>query len=543
METGKVFKLLFPHGCPDSLQNNAQFTAYLNKLGSCTVDQLQREEPRLSEEKKLLIQQTQELAISNYKTFIQTAECSREIYNEFKCTKENLDSLLSKIPEFATKCDNFMTTSSDINSDRYLNQITLNHSSELLEILELPTLMETCIREGQFEEALELAAYIKRLGMKHGHILIVKSIVSDMEKLWQHMLQKLLSSLGTDLTLPKCLQIVGYLRRMEAFTEPELRIRFLQAREEWLTNLLSDIPKDDASHHLSKTIELSRIHLFNIVTQYKAIFNDDDQYSFPNNNQVNINKSYIFYGWLHKKITQIIYIMEKDLEKATSSLDSLIGQCMYFGLSFSRVGADFRSLMAPIILKTIYKKFYISLSQITKKLKDDLENFTLINKHYSNSRTKGQEGLTPPQSLLDFYPLAEYCNGLLTIFNEFRLCTPLSLVDKVTTDIQNSLIVVSESILSYYKREHKILTSSEKDNFTNFCVCYAYDLLPYIQKCLHTVFPCNTVATFLGISISNVENEGIGYLDTKSILETIDNLLPKKYDVQTDITNNKTDDV
>lgn len=66
-----------------------------------------------------------------------------------------------------------------------------------------------------------------------------------MEKLWQHMLQKLLSSLGTDLTLPKCLQIVGYLRRMEAFTEPELRIRFLQAREEWLTNLLSDISKDD----------------------------------------------------------------------------------------------------------------------------------------------------------------------------------------------------------------------------------------------------------------------------------------------------------
>lgn len=66
-----------------------------------------------------------------------------------------------------------------------------------------------------------------------------------MEALWGHMLQQLLSSLGTDLTLPKCLQVVGYLRRMEAFTESELRIRFLQAREEWLNALLDDIPKDD----------------------------------------------------------------------------------------------------------------------------------------------------------------------------------------------------------------------------------------------------------------------------------------------------------
>lgn len=156
------------------MKNNTQFTEYLNKLGSCTVDQLQREESRLSEERKLLIEQTQELAISNYKTFIQTAECSREIYTEFKDTRNSLDSLLTKLPEFVTKCDNFMTTSSDINGHRYLNQLTLNHSSELLEILELPSLMETCIQEGQFEEALELAAYIKRLGLKHGHISIIK---------------------------------------------------------------------------------------------------------------------------------------------------------------------------------------------------------------------------------------------------------------------------------------------------------------------------------------------------------------------------------
>lgn len=60
--------------------------------------------------------------------------------------------------------------------------------------------------------------------------------------------------------------------------------------------------KITASLHLSKSIELSRIHLFNIVTQYKAIFNDDDQHLPSGTKQVNVNKSYIFYGWLHKKV-------------------------------------------------------------------------------------------------------------------------------------------------------------------------------------------------------------------------------------------------
>lgn len=231
--------------------------------------------------------------------------------------------------------------------------------------------------------------------------------------------------------------------------------------------------------------------------------------------------------------------MEKDLDQNTSSLDSLIGQCMYFGLSFSRVGADFRGLMAPIILKTIYKKISNSLSQVTKKFENNMEVFILSNKNYSNTRTKGQEGLTPPQSLLDFYPLAEYCNGLLTLFNEFRLCFTISLIDKITIDIQNSLVRVSESILAYYKKEHIIFSFPEKDTFTNFCVCYAYDLLPYIQKCLQVVFPCNTLATFLGVSISEIQDEGIGFLDSKLILATIEELLPKKYDLKDDTTDNK----
>lgn len=78
------------------------------------------------------------------------------------------------------------------------------------------------------------------------------------------------------------------------------------------------------------------------------------------------------------QVIQFLTTLEQDLNRGVgSSLDSIIGQCMYFGLSFSRVGADFRGLLAPIFIGTVSRNFEHAVRKASKKFEQDMENFTL----------------------------------------------------------------------------------------------------------------------------------------------------------------------
>nr|XP_016925635.1 conserved oligomeric Golgi complex subunit 8 [Drosophila suzukii] len=542
LENERVLKLIFPDGVPDNLRGNPELDNYLAKLGTCKVEQLKKEQTRLADEARSILEQTQDLAISNYRTFITTAENSRSIFSEFLRSEQQLDTLVGKLPDLSVQCERFLQDSAELNEQRRLNSITLQKNAQLLEVLELPQLMERCIREGRYEEALELAAYATRLGQHQGHIPVVKSIVRSVEALWHTMLVQLVAQLRTDLQLPKCLQIVGYLRRMQAFGDNELRLKFLQARDAWLTSCLEAIPTGDAQQHLSKTIEITRINLFNIITQYRAIFPEEDgslktQSSLRPLQGVSCNGDRLFQAWLHNKINDFLQTLEKDLQLGVGSVETVLGQCMYFGLSFSRVGADFRALMAPIFVGVIRRRFESSVEQVDEQFERELERFTLINKvalhsHARKQLDPEQESFAPPETLLDFYPLAALCNGYLTALNELRLCAPLALATDVTRCLQHSLQLASQRVLAFYRQEQQAFAGSEREAFTRLCSCLAYDLVPYMQRCIHGVFPPQSLTVHLGISLLQLEQQQLTYLEQARILEPLKHLLPTKALVQ-----------
>lgn len=343
------------------------------------------------------------------------------------------------------------------------------------------------------------------------------------------MLTQLLSELKTDLTLPKCLQIVGFLKRMQAFSTLELKLKFLQIRDSWFKEIIAAIPRNDPYQHLIKTIELTRVNLFNIITQYKALF-DDESDTRDTDTMIHL----MFTSWIHEKVEDFLKTLETDLISSNSNLmdiGSVLGQCMYFGVSFSRIGVDFRAQCAPIFVKTISRYLNTSVIKATKQFENDMETFTLINKdivpfkrHLKSSEEttipQDEKDYAPPESLLDFEPLALYCNALINIFNELRSCAPIAVLQSFVQSLENSLESISKAILSFYRSEQQAFGMKEKENFLKMCTCFSFELIPYIQSCLHLVFPPkNHIAGSL---------ESISTLKAEKVLETIDHLLPDK---------------
>ncbi|KAK6640198.1 hypothetical protein RUM44_011884 [Polyplax serrata] len=512
---------------PETYLENPESINYVTQLNQFCLEKLTTEPEKLQEEKNELLNRTQELAFSNYKTFIQRAECLNQIYLKFKSVQENLSKISEELPQFNEGCQNLRNVASRIDIHRKLNHLVSFKSNELLKVLELPQLMEKSIKNGYFEEALELASYIKWLGKKHGHIPLVESIVSDSETLWQVMLNTLIAQLRTDLQLPKCLEIVGLIRRMEVFSDAELRLIFLQGRDTWFQNLLSSISVNDGNQYIFKMIELTRVHLFNIITQYRAIFSDEGNV-VPSTIASNVNETDIFYSWLNQKISKFLAVFDNpEVMKSISSLDSVIGQSMYFAHSFSRVGVDFRGLLAAKFIKIIEQNFEHAVWKANKKFKQDMDKFVISkvsieDKIKTMMETKPEQ---PPMSLIEFNPLAAYLNGILSAFNEIRTCAALATVDFVANQVQESLKFCAKVILTFHKIEQQTFEKMEKEKFKRFCGGFQI-LVAYLQKCIHLVFPLQEVASHIGIPVHQLQKEGITYINETAILEPINYLLP-----------------
>lgn len=523
VEDENILAGIFKDSFPENWQENSEFLQYLSELSSYGVQKLSLEPDNLAEEKNEILQATQNLAFQHYKTFIQTAECSRDIFKDFQIVEKHVEDLLDKLPQFSEECNGVMQKAQDINASRRMNNLTLQRHTQLLEILEMPQLMDTCVRNGYYEEALELAAHVKRLEKKHGTISIIDTIVSEVRGSTQLMLNQLIQQLRTNIQLPACLRVIGYIRRMDVFTETELRIKFLQARNMWFQGMLDVIPREDPYTHITKTIETSRVHLFDIITQYRAIFSDDDPLLSTKKDD-SVCEASLFHGWVVHKISEFLATLEQDLMMGIGErLDSILGQCMYFGLSFSRVGADFRGLLAPIFQNAAVMGFQNILTEANKRFALDMQSYNLL----AQTNTVGSvpysaqgSELNPPAILLDYSPLAVYCNHILNGFNELRLCAPISVAHEVAEALKGSLLEVNNVILSFHRTEEATFDKREQEKFAKFCDVYGETLLPYVNKCLQALFPPHQFYAFIGVQVN--------IFDVKTVMNRIKHLMPDK---------------
>lgn len=148
---------------------------------------------------------------------------------------------------------------------RMRRRTLLQHSS-LLELLEMPSLMDACVRGHLYEEGLSIASFANTLERKHlgksdsaeNDNPIIANVVKEVRKREIDLRRHLLHRLRSDVTMPQCLEVVTALRRlngvelerssrenatgmnsvdlekMHEAMEWRLQVNFLEARDLWL---------------------------------------------------------------------------------------------------------------------------------------------------------------------------------------------------------------------------------------------------------------------------------------------------------------------
>ena len=107
----ELVTMIFGDNPPENWRENPEFNLYLAEMGNMGVERISVEGERVAGQLKTLQQQTQDLASDNYKTFIQTSNCTAEIYKEFATTEEHLGEVLNQLGHFRNDCSEFQTIS------------------------------------------------------------------------------------------------------------------------------------------------------------------------------------------------------------------------------------------------------------------------------------------------------------------------------------------------------------------------------------------------------------------------------------------------
>lgn len=497
------------------------------------MSRLERE-PAILQDKQGDIQRSiEQLAVSNYRTFVDTAAAVHAAHQSVVELEAGLGLLEVELPRFSSKCTDFILRSANIRQQQQLNRLMIDNQVALLELLEIPQLMDTCVRSALFDEALDLYHYATALVRRHPNIGIIAEIVHEMTATKRQMESSLLALLSTHIQLSQCLKIVSYLRRLDGYDEATLRQQFLTCREQYLHSLHSTIAASSGSsgtsvgsssgnrggsvggsvvgvvggyEYLSKYLDGQRVHLFDIVTQYRAIFVDDTVAA----DEERSDDGGLLYRWIHHRVTLLLDVLAKQLPTITegSYIYSLIEQCSYCGASLARVGIDFRPLLPPLFEQCVMRMFRASMEQCVDVLLAGMSEYGW----WVSSRELARMGLPIDKSgaLMSYPPLVLSANVMIAAFNRLRHCALLSIAPTISAHTERVLFDLIAALRNYaLTYERRALASKddwdgERDALAVLARGMSDHMLPYTASLIATVYGEDVVGADGGLDVSKL---------------------------------------
>ncbi|WVQ77789.1 hypothetical protein IAR50_007479 [Cryptococcus sp. DSM 104548] len=435
-------------------------SSYLDHLLALPLPELTRQPNLISLETSTVESDLTNLCFREYPTFISVHKCSSAVKSAFDDFSGSLSKLIDSIPTLEEECRTFTNASGKIQRVRGKASLIQEHQDKLLDLLEIPQLMETCVRNGYYQEAMELLSHSRSLSERYKDISLVQDVVKEVDNVLQLMLAQLLTLLREPVKLPSLVKAVSFLRRLEAIDETELALVFIASRYRNYRAQLVHIERDkgDAVRYLRKYIDLFREYVYDIVAQFTTIFLDSPE-SLPH-----------VTAFASQAVTELVALVHSYVPRLSSdsaSMSSILIQLGYCVMSFSRVGLEFAPLISGPFGETALSSFSDSITSASTEfsalLRESIKAFAppskfMIVPDYIPtivSAPSSPPSLPTNGELIEvathYPPFVTLINAHLTAFNNLRLLAPLSLYSQITSLHSASVLSGTSALLAYLR--------------------------------------------------------------------------------------------
>lgn len=254
--------------------------------------------------------------------------------------------------------------------------VLLRNTDKVIEILELPSLVQACVRNSYYAEALDLWSLARRLVLRYPNHAIVADINTKVDaEIRQVMAAKLVKSLRTSTKMSTVSKSVGYLKRIVgtgggstasktasksagtqpsalALTPTSIQLLFLASRldfikAQWAT--IESLKKSGSSHsYLKRYIEIFREHVFATVSTSQSLFGTSGSDATTATNITTIgNNNRLTSQYIDQTVNCLYSTLKEQAPRVFPpvALKSIWLQLAYCSQSLGRVGAEFWPMM------------------------------------------------------------------------------------------------------------------------------------------------------------------------------------------------------
>lgn len=402
----------------------------------------------------------------------------------------------------------------------------IKQAYDLDSIINLTTKLDECIHEPKrFHEAIELLETIQYLYRKHGtQLTIIDSLHKQSEKQREHLIFNLCKRLEQlkDSSREELVSIVNYLARCGNFSDRDLRLKYLQSRDNWFNN---NCEEKSASFDDVLSVYCSGLPM--IFNEYKSIFSLDASdivdWKLTKLSTTDPTKEdgAIINSWLLLKVTVFIASLKvylKAINQTCNQTPTMIGDTMQkcFELTgwLATIGFDFSSQLRPLFSEALVNEVVSSIEKATVKFESSFA--AIVSKSIESLLLPVEDeilrisNMRPEEQLpksIEHYPIFRiYCLHLIDSLRWLQTTkstlSPISLSTETYSALNTSLTRAMKALSALLNMDN----NSNHPILTKIAISFITEVVPFITNYCERLFPSRTILGAIGLSKSEFKN-------------------------------------